>query len=77
MKENSFCHPRLGLAISKKHLKRAVDRNRVKRQVREQFRRGSSDMSGVDIIVMTRNGIAKQNSQQLRSSLVRLWEKIA
>ena len=35
---NDLDYPRLGLAISKKHAKRAVDRNRIKRIVRESFR---------------------------------------
>ncbi len=37
-RENGLDYPRLGLAISKKCAKRAVDRNRIKRQFRESFR---------------------------------------
>jgi ribonuclease P protein component len=35
---NELKHPRLGLAIAKKHIKRAVDRNKIKRSIRESFR---------------------------------------
>ena len=33
---NDGPHARLGLAIAKKHVRRAVDRNRIKRLVREE-----------------------------------------
>ena len=37
-RKNNLEHPRLGLTVAKKHLKRAHDRNRIKRLVRESFR---------------------------------------
>jgi len=42
---------RLGLVVGKKLLKRAVDRNRVKRIVREQFRLRRSKLPVCDLVV--------------------------
>jgi ribonuclease P protein component len=42
---------RLGLVVGKKLLKRAVDRNRVKRIVREQFRLRRSGLPAYDLVV--------------------------
>jgi len=42
---------RLGVVVGKKLLKRAVDRNRVKRIVREQFRRERPNLPACDLIV--------------------------
>ena len=42
---------RLGLVIGKKLLKRSVDRNRVKRIVREQFRLRRGTLPVCDLIV--------------------------
>ena len=42
---------RLGLVIAKKLLKRSVDRNRVKRIVREQFRQCRASLPPYDLIV--------------------------
>ena len=42
---------RLGLVVGKKLLKNAVDRNRVKRVIREQFRRICRDLPAYDLVV--------------------------
>ncbi len=42
---------RLGLVVGKKQLKRSVDRNKVKRVVREQFRQRRADLPAYDLIV--------------------------
>ena len=43
---------RLGLAIAQKHVRKAVDRNRVKRLVRDYFRRHNNRLSGLDVMVV-------------------------
>lgn len=42
---------RLGVVVGKKLLKRAVDRNRVKRIIREQFRLARPNLPACDLIV--------------------------
>jgi ribonuclease P protein component len=42
---------RLGLVIAKRHLRRAVDRNLVKRLVREVFRTRRGELPSCDLIV--------------------------
>ena len=50
---------RLGLVIAKKHVRLAVQRNRVKRQLRESFRRHQQVLVGLDIVVLARPGLGK------------------
>ena len=69
--------PRLGLAISKKNFKKAVDRNLVKRVVRESFRRHQSLLIGLDIVVMSRATTDVRNSSSLHVSLEKHWEQIS
>lgn len=45
---------RLGLALTRKLVPRSVDRNRVKRLVREAFRRHVLKHAGLDCVVMLR-----------------------
>lgn len=68
--------PRLGLAISKKHARRAVDRNRIKRIAREAFRVRRRSLAAVDIVVLSRAGIAAADSRELRLELDQLLEHV-
>ena len=46
-----FTEARLGLVVGKKQLKRSVDRNRVKRIIREQFRCLRATLPACDFVV--------------------------
>lgn len=72
---NSRGYARVGLIFSKKNLRQAVQRNRVKRQVRETFRH-QQDLPGLDIIVIGRQGLATLDNSVIRSSLNGLWHRL-
>ncbi len=67
---------RLGLAIAKKSIGHAVDRNHLKRLLRESFRLNRSKLGSVDIVVMARRDCAVADNQILQASLRRLWKKV-
>lgn len=48
---NQVGHPRLGMVVAKRVLARAVDRNRVKRCVRESFRQVMAGLPACDFVV--------------------------
>jgi ribonuclease P protein component len=66
---NQLDHPRLGLAIAKKVIKRAVDRNRIKRIARESFRLRQHTLTALDIVVLARKDALTASSEVLRISL--------
>ncbi|MBI5783791.1 MAG: ribonuclease P protein component [Gammaproteobacteria bacterium] len=74
---NFLLHGRLGLTVSKKVSLRAVDRNRIKRQVRESFRAHQADMTGLDVVVMATPQARNAGAPALRQSLHKHWERIA
>ena len=65
----------MGLAISKRVSKRAVERNRIKRLVRESFRRARAQLPPVDLVVMAREAAAGVPGSQLLAELDALWRK--
>ncbi len=67
-------YPRLGLAISKKHSRTAVARNRVRRVVKESFRLHAPSLGGVDIVVLSKRGIADVDKASLRQSIDQQWQ---
>ena len=69
-------HPRLGLAIAKRLMQRAVDRNRVKRLVRESFRLHQSRLPSRDYVVFARQDMRFYPSKQIRYSLDELMQAI-
>lgn len=75
-RENGLDHARLGLAISKRVSKRAVERNRIKRLLRESFRRIRHRLPAVDLMVMAREQVTTMTGSQLLLELDGLWLKL-
>ncbi|MEX0603381.1 MAG: ribonuclease P protein component [Marinobacter sp.] len=74
-KPNTMGHARVGLVFSKKNLKHAVQRNRVKRLVRETFRH-QTDLPPLDIVVLSRQGLAAIDNPELNLMLADLWQRL-
>ncbi len=66
--ENGLDHARLGLSVSRKRVRQASSRNRIKRLIREVFRLCKAELPpGVDLIVLPRN--PKMTFDDVRASL--------
>jgi ribonuclease P protein component len=66
---------RLGLAISKRHSRKATDRNRIKRIIRESFRQNQALLNGLDIVVMNQPETGRASNRQLFDSLEAHWRR--
>lgn len=54
--ENSLGYSRLGISVGKRKVRRATDRNHLKRLIREAFRLNKAVLPvGVDLVVVPRN----------------------
>lgn len=74
---NQINHARLGLIVSKKTSgKLAVDRNRIKRVIRESFRHQQHQLDGLDIVVVTRSGANSVTNSDLRLELDKQWDRL-
>ncbi len=70
-------HPRLGLTVAKRHVKRANQRNRIKRVIRDSFRLNQHDLPPLDIVVLVRGGVLDMDNEQLRKLVEKLWRKLS
>ena len=77
-RSNSLRNARLGMAFSKKKVKLAVARNRLKRISRESFRltQLSEEKSNIDYIVLAGGHCAAATNQQLFHSLDKHWQQL-
>lgn len=76
VRENGEHQARLGLAVSRKSLRRAVDRNALKRQVRESFREHLAALPPCDVVITAKPAAAAASRDQLRADLETLWSRI-
>lgn len=74
--KNSLAYPRLGLVIAKRQVRTAVQRNRIKRILREQFRLLQYDLANVDIIVLVRPRVDQQDNPQLQGEVANCFQRL-
>jgi ribonuclease P protein component len=68
---------RLGLAIARKRVRLATDRNLLKRLARETFRRHQHELRGLDIVVLARSASTGASRADLAQSLENSWRRVA
>jgi ribonuclease P protein component len=73
---NGLEQSRLGLVIAKKNVRRAVDRNRVKRVARESFRHHREGLGDLDIVVLARKGVGDLDNAALHALFADMWRRL-
>jgi len=73
---------RLGLIIAKKHIPLAVNRNKIKRAIRESFRHKlnheivNTQMTSFDVIVLAKSSVRQLDNAQLNEELGKQWLRL-
>lgn len=75
-RKNNQNNPRLGITIPKKRVKNAVDRNRLKRLIRESFRTQAHRFPNIDIVIIAKSGAGKLSNDDVAQLLEKLWKKL-
>jgi ribonuclease P protein component len=75
VRRNPGSPARLGLVVSKKNAPLAVERNRLKRIIREQFRLNQNKLEDLDLVVLIRPGLSKKTNQEINDIVRQQFEK--
>lgn len=67
---------RLGLVVAKKHARLAVQRNRLKRLLRESFRHHKAELTGLDIVALVKPGLWQQENSAIRAIIEEQWARL-
>ena len=73
VRKNNLQHARLGLAISKKAVRKAVQRNRLKRLVRESFRQWQNQLPNIDVVVLAKPEAVNMRNPEIYKALEQTW----
>jgi ribonuclease P protein component len=68
--------PRLGLAVAVKTAGNGVERNRIRRLIRESFRLHQHEIPALDLVVSARLRARGAASCELRAQLELLWQEV-
>jgi ribonuclease P protein component len=74
--KSGYEDPRLGLVIAKKHIRLAVERNRLKRLIRESFRKHQQLLIEMDIVILARSGSDKLDNKDFVTLVEKLWQDL-
>ena len=64
------------MAVGARMAGNAVNRNRLRRLIRESFRTHRQEMPAVDVLVTARSAAAKAGNREVFESLAQLWRAI-
>ena len=70
------CRARLGMVVSKKNIPKSVERNRIKRLIRESFRNAESQLPKLDVVVLIRKGMMGLPNLVISSRIDALWKDL-
>lgn len=74
-RENTAGQPRLGIVVAKRRAKRSVDRNIIKRIIRESFRLNKATLPDNDFIVILKRPIKFIKRSNLKLQMETLWKQ--
>jgi ribonuclease P protein component len=75
-RSNEVGQPRLGMAVAVRVAGSSVERNRLRRIIRESFRLHQHEIPALDIVVSARERARHAPGAELHASLAALWKRV-
>lgn len=76
VRTNEQALARIGMAITKKKVPTAVQRNRIKRHIREQFRHCAAQLKPFDIVFIVKKPINNLDNKELKNEINAIFKKL-
>lgn len=74
--ENKIKKTRIGIIVSQKVSKKAIERNKLKRRIREIIRPELKNIkTGIDGVIIVLPGLGKSSFQETRKDILKIFEK--
>jgi len=73
-KKNTHGRPRIGVAVRKKDIKLAVNRNKIKRKIKGGFLANTLNLSAADYVVLVKKNIPEMN-KVITEEINEIWTK--
>ncbi|WP_244670121.1 ribonuclease P protein component [Coxiella endosymbiont of Amblyomma nuttalli] len=74
--DNNIGHTRLGVIVSKRNVRKAVIRNRIRRIVKEAFRRKKNQLVSLDLVFIAKVVASQASNRELYKCINRLLEQL-
>ncbi len=75
-KQNQLSHPRIGVIVPNRHCASLVQRNLIKRLIRESFRLIREQLPAEDLAVLVRRDCRAASRHTLGGTLDSLWREL-
>lgn len=62
---NDHDHPRIGITLAKKRVRKAVNRNKLKRLFREHFRTNKDKLPNIDVVYIGKSGLDEMTNEEV------------
>ena len=69
-------YARLGVVTNKRNCRLATDRNRIRRQIREQFRHIQHQLAGMDVVIALKSSVEKITDQEQAQCIEKLLSQL-
>ena len=76
VRTNEQALARIGMAITKKKVPTAAQRNRIKRHIREQFRHCAAQLKPFDIVFIVKKPINNLDNKELKNEINAIFKKL-
>lgn len=75
-RSNGLESPRIGISIGKKNVKKAVSRNKLRRAIKESFRRNYNLLPAIDMIFVIRKEASLDSYTCFTDELNKKWQQL-